>query len=90
MSSTFAVKLPSKMKPFLESEAREHGCRTVAEYLAVLATANSPSDDRRNAALEALLREGLASEPIVADAAFWKGLKRRARAAATRARRARA
>jgi predicted RNA-binding protein associated with RNAse of E/G family len=82
MSDTFTVKLPAEMKPFLVAEAKEHGFKSVAHYLAVLARANGPVEVEDNPELEAALLEGINSgEPIVADEAFWKDMRRRVRAA---------
>ena len=83
MSDTFTVKLPTEMKPFLEAQAREQGFKSVAAYLASLAQANGPLDVEHNPELEAALLEGINSGPgIVADEAYWKDFRRRARAAA--------
>ncbi len=79
MSDTYAVKLPAKMKPFLEAEAKDHGFKSVAAYLATLARANGPVEVEDNPELEAALLEGLQSEPLVADEAYWKDLRKRVR-----------
>lgn len=79
MSDTYAVKLPAKMKPFLEAEAKDHGFKSVAAYLATLARANGPVEVEDDPELEAALLEGLQSEPLVADEAYWKDLRKRVR-----------
>ena len=90
MSDTFAVKLPMKMRPFLEAEAKEHGFAWVAQYLAVLARANAPVGIEDDPEREAALLAGINGGPgIVVDDAYWKDFGRRARAAA-RAKRKRA
>ena len=83
MSDTFSVKLPTELRPFLRSEAKEHGFASVAQYLAVLARANAPVDVEDDPKLEAALLAGIHSGPrIVVDDAYWKDFGRRAKAAA--------
>lgn len=79
MSSPFLVELPAEMRPLLEAEARDHGFAGVAEYLEALVRSNV-AVEAEDAALEASLRDGLASGAVrEADDAFWKDLGRRAR-----------
>jgi len=79
MSDTFTVKLPAEMKRSLTAEAKKRGFDSVADYLTSLARANAPIDLRADPALEAALLEGVRSEALVADDAFWKSLRRRVR-----------
>lgn len=91
MSDTYAVKLPAKLKPFLEAEAKDHGFKSVAAYLATLARANGPVEVEDDPALEAALLDGINSGPgVVADEAYWKDFARRARAAGKAKKRRRA
>jgi hypothetical protein len=79
MSAPFVIELPAEMKPLLEAEARAHGFAAVADYLAALVRSNAPVE-AEDPALEAALREGLASGAVrEADDEFWKDLGRRAR-----------
>jgi antitoxin ParD1/3/4 len=70
------VSLPEELKEFVEAQAKQ-GYSTPSEYVRELIR----RDQKRRAKerLEALLLEGLDSgEPIVADAAFWAGVRREA------------
>jgi len=79
MSGTFTVKLPVQMKTLLTAEAKKRGFKSVAEYVTSLVRANGRIDLRADPELKEALLEGIRSEPLVADEAFWKELRRRVR-----------
>ena len=68
------VSLPAALKQYVERQVEAGGYSTPSEFVRDLVR----SDAKRRAEdkLGALIDEGLASEPIVADAKYWKRARR--------------
>jgi len=64
------VSLPAALKQYVERQVEAGGYSTPSEYVRDLV--RNDAKRRAEEKLEALIDEGLNSEPIVADAAYWK------------------
>jgi antitoxin ParD1/3/4 len=71
--TTVTISLPESLKQFVDSQVANKGYGNVSEYFRMLLC--EAQDKERDARLEALLLEGLASgDPIPVDEEFWKNL----------------
>jgi antitoxin ParD1/3/4 len=71
--TTLTISLPDSLKAFIDSQLATKGYGNVSEYIrSLLRDAQAKEEDAR---LEALLLEGLASERLPLDEAFWKRLE---------------
>ena len=78
--STMNISLPASLKSFVDEQVRSRGYGTSSEYVRELIR---KEHDRER--LRALLVEGAASSPgLVADEAYFDGLRARVRRPATR------
>ncbi|MBB5042515.1 type II toxin-antitoxin system ParD family antitoxin [Shinella fusca] len=72
--ATITISLPDTLKSFVESQIETKGYGNVSEYFRSLL--RDAQEKEKDARLEALLLEGLASgKGDVPDAAFWTELK---------------
>jgi antitoxin ParD1/3/4 len=71
--TTVTVPLPESLKAFIDSQIASKGYGSVSEYFGSLLRDAQTKEE--NARLETLLVEGLASQPIPLDSAFWKRLE---------------
>ncbi len=74
------ISLPESMKEFVESEVAGGGYSTASEFIRELV--REAQKRKARAKVDALLSEGLASEPREMKPADWEELKRRVRARA--------
>ncbi len=88
--ATITISLPDTLKSFVESQIETKGYGNVSEYFRSLL--RDAQEKEKEARLEALLLEGLASgKGDVPDAAFWADLKTEAaQLLATRSRKSKA
>ena len=72
--TTVTISLPESLKQFVDSQVANKGYGNVSEYFRTLL--REAQEKERDARLEALLLEGLASgNPIPVDENFWTDLK---------------
>lgn len=83
---TLQISLPDELQTWVEAQARRRGCSDASEFVGVLVRATKLAAEsqltdeeilggRTEAEVAALLNEGLASEPEVADAKWWDDLR---------------
>lgn len=76
MPATMNISLPEALKKFVDRQVKVQGYAGASDYIRELVR-----EDQRRAAADQLrkaIAEGLASgEPIVADDAYWKRLRRK-------------
>jgi antitoxin ParD1/3/4 len=71
--TTVTISLPESLKQFVDAQVASKGYGDISEYFhSLLREAQEREADAR---LEALLLEGLASDPIPIDGEYWKSLK---------------
>ena len=78
--ATVTISLPESLKEFADAQAVRKGYGNVSEYVSSLLREAQERD--ADARLEALLLEGLASDPIPVDEEYWKALKEKTEAIA--------
>lgn len=71
--TTITISLPDSLKAFVEAQLTTKGYGNVSEYFRSLL--REAQEKERDARLEALLLEGLASKSIPLDAEFRHGLE---------------
>jgi antitoxin ParD1/3/4 len=71
--TTITISLPDSLKAFVETQLATRGYGNMSEYFRGLL--REAQEKEREARLEALLLEGLASKSIPLDAEFRQGLK---------------
>jgi antitoxin ParD1/3/4 len=76
--ATDTVSLPESLKEFADAQIARKGFGNVSEYVSSLL--REAQEREADARLEALLLEGLASDPIPVDEEYWKSLKERTEA----------
>ena len=82
------ISLPETLRDFVDQRVAEGTFASASDY--VRALIRDDRAKRAKANLEAKLLEGLASgPPVVADDAYWEGIKREVRARAAKRKRAR-
>ena len=72
--TTVTISLPESLKQFVDSQVADKGYGNVSEYFRTLL--REAQEKERDARLEVLLLEGLASgDPIPVNEEFWNKLK---------------
>jgi antitoxin ParD1/3/4 len=72
--TTVTISLPESLKQFVDSQVANKGYGDVSDYFSTLL--REAQEKERDARLEVLLQEGLASgDPIPMDENFWTDLK---------------
>ena len=75
---TVTISLPESLNAFVESQIAAKGFGDVSEYIRSLLREAQAREEEEEKRLEGLLLEGLASERIPLDDAFWKVLRAKA------------
>ena len=68
--SSLNISLPQSLKVHIERQVEEGGYSTPSEYVRDLLRADLKR--REEERIAALVREGMASKPIIADKNYWK------------------
>lgn len=88
MTTTMNVSLPETLRDYIDERVAEGGYANVSDYVRALIREDRARQAK--ARLEAKLLEGLESgPPVVADDAYWEGLKREVRARVAKRKRSR-
>jgi len=75
--ASIEISIPESLRAFIDEQVKAGGYASDADYVRKLiehARELEKADQRR---VDALLLEGVESEPLVADESFWKDVRRR-------------